>query len=275
LKEVLASNDGKVYALYGVVVHSGPTADSGHYFSFARESDAPDLWQKDSSISPWILFNDHKVSRSSFTDIRNVTKQSAMDSAYILFYKDLSISRDTIDPEFSRISSISVCHDRIFNSNFSIENDSALYAANRTHYSGLSDLNSWFTRKYLCQRYGQVLPEFDFTSSSSTKNASFVASQYKSLVSVSLESTKWVDLHCNLCLQLFASKELVDQHQLSCPYAQIVPRKCSFCHRMFLTKDIESHQIACGKVYESLYPDQKHEDPTSVLLSLKSATTNT
>ncbi|RLN69351.1 hypothetical protein BBP00_00000404 [Phytophthora kernoviae] len=55
-------NRSRHYGLYGVLVHSGLTANSGHYYSFCRESDEStrQLHLEDSPLSPWIKFNDTK-----------------------------------------------------------------------------------------------------------------------------------------------------------------------------------------------------------------------
>jgi ubiquitin C-terminal hydrolase len=51
-------NHNAVYELYAMVVHSGPSAQSGHYYCYAKTSKTQE--------SPWCLFNDHSVSQSSF-----------------------------------------------------------------------------------------------------------------------------------------------------------------------------------------------------------------
>lgn len=60
------------YKLYAVIVHCGMNIDSGHYYTYAIN--ASDEWYK---------FNDSHISRSSFSDIKNL---STLNTPYILFY---------------------------------------------------------------------------------------------------------------------------------------------------------------------------------------------
>ncbi|KAG6964894.1 hypothetical protein JG687_00005699 [Phytophthora cactorum] len=85
-------NHSRHYGLYGVLVHSGLTANSGHYFSFCRESDEStrQLHLEDSTLSPWIKFNDTKVERSSWKEINRLVSNTVSDTVYLLLYKKLS-----------------------------------------------------------------------------------------------------------------------------------------------------------------------------------------
>ncbi|TMW64861.1 hypothetical protein Poli38472_009028 [Pythium oligandrum] len=89
------------YGLYGVLVHSGLTANSGHYYSFCRESDdsTQQLHLEDAPLAPWIKFNDIKVECSSWTEINRTLSHSVSDTVYLLLYKRLSYvpSEATID----------------------------------------------------------------------------------------------------------------------------------------------------------------------------------
>ncbi|CAI5732258.1 unnamed protein product [Hyaloperonospora brassicae] len=80
------------YGLYGVLVHSGLTASSGHYYSFCRESDDStcQLHLEDSPLSPWIKFNDTKVEHSSWREINRLVASTVSDTVYLLLYKRLS-----------------------------------------------------------------------------------------------------------------------------------------------------------------------------------------
>ncbi|POM60883.1 Ubiquitin-specific protease, partial [Phytophthora palmivora] len=80
------------YGLYGVLVHSGLTANSGHYYSFCRESDEStrQLHLEDSTLSPWIKFNDTKVERSDWKEINRLVSSTVSDTVYLLLYKKLS-----------------------------------------------------------------------------------------------------------------------------------------------------------------------------------------
>lgn len=89
-----------VYDLCSVVVHSGISSESGHYYCYSRECTdtvphgqprdgapklAPDK-QLDFEIQ-WYLFNDTRVSFSSFESVSNVTSFFPKDTAYVLFYR--------------------------------------------------------------------------------------------------------------------------------------------------------------------------------------------
>nr|KAE8937147.1 hypothetical protein PF009_g12943 [Phytophthora fragariae] len=85
-------NQSRHYGLYGVLVHSGLTANSGHYYSFCRESDEStrQLHLEDSTLSPWIKFNDTKVERSNWKEINRLVASTVSDTVYLLLYKTLS-----------------------------------------------------------------------------------------------------------------------------------------------------------------------------------------
>lgn len=55
------------YKLKGVVVHSG-TADSGHYYSFIKESSAD---AKSNTGEKWLEFNDHLVREFDPNELAN------------------------------------------------------------------------------------------------------------------------------------------------------------------------------------------------------------
>lgn len=89
-----------VYDLCSVVVHSGISSESGHYYCYSRECTdtvphgqprdgvpklTPDK-QLDFEIQ-WYLFNDTRVSFSSFESVSNVTSFFPKDIAYVLFYR--------------------------------------------------------------------------------------------------------------------------------------------------------------------------------------------
>ncbi|DAZ93786.1 TPA: hypothetical protein N0F65_009908 [Lagenidium giganteum] len=80
------------YGLYGALVHSGMTANSGHYYSFCRESSdiVHQLHLEESTQAPWIKFNDSKVELSSWKEMNQQVSNSMSDSVYLLLYKKLS-----------------------------------------------------------------------------------------------------------------------------------------------------------------------------------------
>ena len=101
------------YVLTAVIVHSGLSSESGHYYCYARHSeelirksiasskskpttkdtaiDASDGHQEEEDPLPdrWFLFNDSRVSFSSYESFGNVTKRFPKDTAYLLFYQEM------------------------------------------------------------------------------------------------------------------------------------------------------------------------------------------
>ncbi|XP_043918200.1 ubiquitin carboxyl-terminal hydrolase 38 [Protopterus annectens] len=106
------------YILCSVVVHSGMSSESGHYYSYARNvanssslnhlcpSDeahtsshsqdmqlsrgtANSVVMQDLSemTKEWFLFNDSRVTFTSFQSVQNITNRFPKDTAYVLFYK--------------------------------------------------------------------------------------------------------------------------------------------------------------------------------------------
>lgn len=69
------------YKLYAVIVHCGMNIDSGHYYTYAVNA-----------CDEWFKFNDSHISRSSFSDIKNL---SSLNTPYILFYE--LIDKDKIN----------------------------------------------------------------------------------------------------------------------------------------------------------------------------------
>jgi hypothetical protein len=84
---------GTRYGLYAVVVHRGESANSGHYYTIARRSDAPgaDVGAADSPAAPWCVFNDTQVTPGvPWAEWTEALATSATDRAYVLFYRRLS-----------------------------------------------------------------------------------------------------------------------------------------------------------------------------------------
>ncbi|XP_060102693.1 ubiquitin carboxyl-terminal hydrolase 38 [Heteronotia binoei] len=108
------------YVLSSVVVHSGISSESGHYYSYARNvaSSGPSLGPYDQAKSlalaypqsnlmageapvaavekdldenevskEWFLFNDSRVTFTSFQSVQKITSRFPKDTAYVLFYK--------------------------------------------------------------------------------------------------------------------------------------------------------------------------------------------
>ncbi|KAG7483902.1 hypothetical protein MATL_G00043250 [Megalops atlanticus] len=78
------------YDLASVVVHSGLSSESGHYYCYAREGETPagdDPARTPTAGSQWFLFNDTRVSYSSFEAVSNVTAHFPKDTAYVMLYQ--------------------------------------------------------------------------------------------------------------------------------------------------------------------------------------------
>ena len=99
-----------VYGLCGVVVHSGLSSDAGHYYCYARhckhrETPASDDRSDDVDYfeDRWFLFNDARVTFTSFSSFSDVTRRFVQDTPYLLFYTKLATGvRDdvmTVDPK--------------------------------------------------------------------------------------------------------------------------------------------------------------------------------
>nr|CAB3267558.1 ubiquitin carboxyl-terminal hydrolase 38-like [Phallusia mammillata] len=67
------------YNLWAIVVHSGTSAESGHYYCYAR--------QLPSDPDTWYLFNDSHVSLTSYSSIEDLSARFLRDTAYVLMYR--------------------------------------------------------------------------------------------------------------------------------------------------------------------------------------------
>lgn len=89
-----------VYVLYSVVVHSGMSTERGHYYTYARLSSQDPVSPRKSSYRSckntdplskrWYLFNDSRVSPSSYSAFEGLTRRFPRDTAYVLFYKRIN-----------------------------------------------------------------------------------------------------------------------------------------------------------------------------------------
>ncbi|XP_035682520.1 ubiquitin carboxyl-terminal hydrolase 38-like [Branchiostoma floridae] len=87
------------YSLCAVVVHSGTSSESGHYYCYASHLPSnqhqvameTDAQEDDGKVLPgqWFLFNDSRVSYTSLDSVRNITEKFPKDTAYVLLYKRL------------------------------------------------------------------------------------------------------------------------------------------------------------------------------------------
>jgi len=76
----------ETYGLVAVVVHSGLSSDAGHYLCYARHgartASAADLF-----ADRWFLFDDCRVARADFENVRSLTTRFSRDTAYVLIYR--------------------------------------------------------------------------------------------------------------------------------------------------------------------------------------------
>ncbi|KAI8761693.1 ubiquitin carboxyl-terminal hydrolase 35, partial [Biomphalaria glabrata] len=103
-----------LYGLSAVIIHSGTSSECGHYYCYARHSQAGQidlsLLDRVTSVSnldnldllpdKWYNFNDNRVSHAHFETFSNLTKRFSKDTAYVLIYRK-------IDTEPTSVSFIS------------------------------------------------------------------------------------------------------------------------------------------------------------------------
>ncbi|OQR91912.1 ubiquitin-specific protease [Achlya hypogyna] len=82
---------GRTYGLYAVLVHSGVSANSGHYYSYCRDTAGARLDLEDDPAAPWLKFNDTTLGVSSWREMNDAMVSSVSDSVYLLFYKRLDV----------------------------------------------------------------------------------------------------------------------------------------------------------------------------------------
>ena len=118
------TRDGKsaadmVYSLCSVIVHSGTSSESGHYYCYARSSahligeggeSAVGSSSRTSDQDTWFLFNDSRVSYSAFSTFADVSRRFPKDTPYVLIYKRVSSCATVIPVESS--SDISTSQDK-------------------------------------------------------------------------------------------------------------------------------------------------------------------
>uniref|UniRef100_A0A3B3D2H3 Ubiquitin carboxyl-terminal hydrolase n=1 Tax=Oryzias melastigma TaxID=30732 RepID=A0A3B3D2H3_ORYME len=124
------------YALVSVVMHSGISSESGHYYSYVHDTNGADETQyqagpssvKDASESEeaasnlnlctavpapakqdaslhnsgeeaksWLLFNDSRVTFTSFRSVQNITNRFPKDTAYVLMYRKQELAGPSLN----------------------------------------------------------------------------------------------------------------------------------------------------------------------------------
>ncbi|XP_052569617.1 ubiquitin carboxyl-terminal hydrolase 35 [Peromyscus californicus insignis] len=129
LRLPLAGGQGQAYDLCSVVVHSGVSSESGHYYCYAREGAArptPVLGSTDrpEPENQWYLFNDTRVSFSSFESVSNVTSFFPKDTAYVLFYRQRPREGPEAEPGSPRVRAEPTLHKDLMEA---ISKDNVLY----------------------------------------------------------------------------------------------------------------------------------------------------
>ncbi|MBZ3884816.1 Ubiquitin carboxyl-terminal hydrolase 35 [Sciurus carolinensis] len=129
LRLPLAGGQGQAYDLCSVVVHSGVSSESGHYYCYAREGaarPAPPLGTADrpEPENQWYLFNDTRVSFSSFESVSNVTSFFPKDTAYVLFYRQRPGEVPEAEPGSPRVRAEPTLHKDLMEA---ISKDNILY----------------------------------------------------------------------------------------------------------------------------------------------------
>jgi ubiquitin C-terminal hydrolase len=71
-------NSGTAYKMYAVVIHSGMSADAGHYYTFARDL---------SNEKIWFLFNDKCVLALGDIKLSDYLTEHDTETPYMIFYK--------------------------------------------------------------------------------------------------------------------------------------------------------------------------------------------
>ncbi|XP_006161966.2 ubiquitin carboxyl-terminal hydrolase 35, partial [Tupaia chinensis] len=129
LRLPLAGGRGQAYDLCSVVVHSGVSSESGHYYCYAREGaarPAPSLGaaERPEPENQWYLFNDTRVSFSSFESVSNVTSFFPKDTAYVLFYRQRPKEGPEAEPGWPRTRAEPTLHKDLMEA---ISKDNVLY----------------------------------------------------------------------------------------------------------------------------------------------------
>lgn len=140
----LAGGQTQAYDLCSVVVHSGVSSESGHYYCYAREGaarPAPSLGTADrpEPEHQWYLFNDTRVSFSSFESVSNITSFFPKDTAYVLFYRQRPGEGPEAEPTSPRVWTEPTLHKDLMEA---ISKDNILFLQ-VSRPVGTSGLSSW------------------------------------------------------------------------------------------------------------------------------------
>ncbi|KAF9425635.1 Ubiquitin carboxyl-terminal hydrolase 35 [Podila epigama] len=72
------SREAQEYELYAAVVHSGKSANHGHYYTYVKEQ---------GTEGAWLLYNDTSINLSSFEGMQQAVQNNRADTPYMLFLR--------------------------------------------------------------------------------------------------------------------------------------------------------------------------------------------
>lgn len=98
-KDKCNKNNQKHFRLLCVIVHSGHSSDSGHYYSYTCEYFPDDTYK-------WFLLNDSRVSAAPDDCIMKLSSRFPQDSPYVCIYECFNPNDDSIDEEINTHPSI-------------------------------------------------------------------------------------------------------------------------------------------------------------------------
>ncbi|KAG9062939.1 Ubiquitin carboxyl-terminal hydrolase 35 [Linnemannia hyalina] len=92
--KVQDGHDLQEYELYSVVIHTGESANHGHYYTYAKDS-GPTITtstegassSEAAAKSTWLLYNDTSVTLSSFEAMQQALANSRTETPYMLFFR--------------------------------------------------------------------------------------------------------------------------------------------------------------------------------------------
>ena len=95
------------YVLYSAVIHSGKSAEFGHYYTIGRHAEDSIKSLENGGGAErgrWFMFNDRTVSRSSYDALCGVSQFYKSDVPYILFYQriddEVESAKEAVDGDF-------------------------------------------------------------------------------------------------------------------------------------------------------------------------------
>jgi len=134
----------ELYSLYAIVVHSGYSSDGGHYYTYGREPMTSSTVEVDleshNKNSQWYIFNDSKVSFSSFESFKNVPKRFPRDTAYVLFYQKIQNDNDAFGNLSQLKTELKMC----------VEQDNIKFMREKEKISqnGSKSMSNWMKRPH-------------------------------------------------------------------------------------------------------------------------------